>query len=62
MARPKLHDEARVQTNIRLPESIVDRLRAQAGKRDLSVNWLVTKAIELFLERLEESDGQVDNG
>jgi len=53
MARTK---EARVQTSFRLPEDTFARLQIQAGKRDLSVNWIVTKAIELFLERLEETD------
>ena len=58
MGRPKVHTEARVQTNVRIPASMLARLWDQSHKRDLSVNWIVTKAIELFLERLEESDEQ----
>lgn len=46
--------DVRVQTSLRLPDTLHARLQIQSGKRDLSVNWLVTKAIELYLERLEE--------
>lgn len=59
MARTK---EVRVQTSFRLPEDLFNRLNDQAHLRDLSVNWLVTKAIELFLERLEENHAEVDAG
>lgn len=55
MARTK---EARVQTSFRLPEDTFARLQIQASRRDLSVNWIVTKAIELFLERLEETSDE----
>jgi predicted transcriptional regulator len=50
MARTK---EVRVQTSFRLPEDLFNRLNDQAHLRDLSVNWLVTRAIDLFLQRLE---------
>lgn len=57
MARTK---EARVQTSFRLPEVTFARLHYQSEKRDISVNWIVTRAIELYLERLEESEAFVD--
>jgi predicted transcriptional regulator len=42
----------RVATAVRLPEDIHNRLQEHAEMRDVSVNWLVTRAIEHFLEGL----------
>lgn len=42
----------RVATAVRLPEDLHSRLQEQAEMRDVSVNWLVTKAVEQFLESL----------
>lgn len=42
----------RHQLTIRLTPDLHDRLRDAAEDRDLSVNWLVTRAIEDFLDRL----------
>jgi len=52
MARPKVHKENRVTTAIRVPEHLHGQLAQAAEERDLSVNYLVVRAIEDFLERL----------
>ena len=52
MARPKIHKEKRVTTAIRVPERLHEQLVQAAQERDLSVNYLVVRAIEDFLERL----------
>jgi predicted HicB family RNase H-like nuclease len=52
MARPRVYDERRVTTAIRIPESLHDKLRGAAEERDVSVNLLVVKAIDDYLERL----------
>lgn len=41
---------------IRLPEELADLLREAADDRDLSVNYLVIKAVEEFLPRLIPAD------
>lgn len=56
MARPKVHKEKRVTTAIRVPESLHAQLSRAAEERDLSVNYLVVRAIEDFLERLIPAD------
>ncbi len=47
--REKTH---RTATAIRFPDPLLDRLRDAAEDRDLSVNFLVVKAVEEFLDRL----------
>ena len=42
----------RTATAIRFPEHLHERLRTAADERDLSVNFLVVKAVEEFLDRL----------
>lgn len=56
MARPRVYDEKRVTTAVRLPESLHERLRDAAGERDVSVNLLVVKAIDDYLDRLVPAD------
>jgi predicted transcriptional regulator len=53
MARPRIYEEPRVTTAIRLPESIHDRLRTVAHERDISANLIATKAIEEYLDHLQ---------
>lgn len=36
----------RVSTQVRLPRPLYDWLVEQAAERDVSVNWLVTRAVE----------------
>ena len=52
MGRPRIYEEPRVATAIRLPTSLRDELQAVAAERDVSVNLLVTRAVLDYLERL----------
>lgn len=56
MGRPRRQQEPRVSTQIRLPVSLSDRLREAAEDREVSVNRLVTKAVEDYLDHLQPSD------
>jgi hypothetical protein len=49
--RPRIHDE-RVTTAVRLPSELHDRLRAAADERHVSVNFLIVKSLEDYLDRL----------
>jgi hypothetical protein len=49
MARPTVYEEQRVTTAIRLPESLHSQLRETARERDVSVNYLVVRAVERYL-------------
>jgi hypothetical protein len=62
MPRPKQYTERRVATAIRLPESLRDRLRQTADARQVSVNLLVTKAVDDYLARLTPVDEIVQVG
>ncbi len=42
----------RTATAIRFPDDVHERLRIAADERDLSINYLVVKAVEDFLTRL----------
>lgn len=44
---------ARTTTAIRFPEELHDLLRTAADERDLSINYLVVKAVEDYLPRLK---------
>jgi predicted transcriptional regulator len=57
MARPKIYEEERVATAIRLPVSVHADLRGLARARDVSVNYLITRAVE---ELLANSQGCED--
>lgn len=52
MGRPRIYEEPRVATAIRLPTSLRDELQAAAAERDVSVNLLVTRAVRDYLGRL----------
>jgi len=39
-------------TAIRFPPDLHDRLRVAADEHDLSVNWMVVKAVQEFLDLL----------
>ncbi len=43
---------ARTATQIRFKPELHERLVKEAEERDLSINWLVCKAVEQFLDRL----------
>jgi predicted HicB family RNase H-like nuclease len=44
--------KSRTTTAIRFPEALHEQLKVAADERDLSINFLVVKAVEDFLERL----------
>ena len=48
--------KARTTTAIRFPDELHEQLRIAAEERDLSINYLVVKAVEDFLPRLVPSD------
>jgi hypothetical protein len=52
MSRPKVYEEPRVATAIRLPTSLHGELQSAATERDVSVNFLVTRAVSAFLAQL----------
>jgi predicted transcriptional regulator len=56
MGRPRVSDERRIATAVRLPESIHRRLHLAASDRDVSANLLITKAVDEYLERLPSVD------
>jgi predicted transcriptional regulator len=59
MGRPRIYEEPRVATAIRLPASLRDELQAAAMERDVSVNFLVTRAVHDYLKQLPSiSDAQ----
>lgn len=56
MGRPRISDERRIATAVRLPESLHRRLQLAASDRDVSANLLITKAVDDYLERLPSAD------
>lgn len=56
MGRPRVSDERRIATAVRLPESIHRRLQVAASDRDVSANLLITKAVDEYLRRLPSAD------
>ena len=46
----------RVNTNMRLPRGLHERLVAAAEERCVSVNWLVERAVADFVDRLIPAD------
>lgn len=52
MARPRIYQEERVTTAIRLPKSVHARLHEAAGERGVSANHLILVALDDFLDRL----------
>lgn len=49
-------EKARTTTAIRFPDELHEQLKTAAEDRDLSINFLVVKAVEEFLERLIPAD------
>jgi predicted transcriptional regulator len=52
MGRPRIYDEPRIATAIRLPASLRNELQTVAAARDVSVNYLVTRAVSDYLHQL----------
>jgi HicB family len=59
MSRPKVYDEPRVATAIRLPTSLHEELQSAATQRDVSVNFLVTRAVSSYLAQLPPVDADL---
>jgi hypothetical protein len=63
MGRPRIYHEPRITTAIRLPASLRRDLQLAATRRDVSVNYLVTRAVSEFLARLPSTpEDIVDRG
>lgn len=56
MARPKVYEEQRITTAVRFPESLHDELKHAAENRDVSVNWLVNRAVSRYLAELQPAE------
>jgi predicted HicB family RNase H-like nuclease len=56
MGRPRVHEEERVATAVRVPKTLHDRARAAAQERQVGVNFLVVRALEEYLDRLVPVD------
>jgi predicted DNA-binding ribbon-helix-helix protein len=52
MSRPRIYEEHRITTAVRLPESLHDWLKATARERDVSVTYLVVRALEDYRKRI----------
>ena len=56
MGRPRIYDEPRIATAVRLPVSLRDRLDTVATQREVSINYLVVRAVSDYLRRLPPPD------
>lgn len=50
MARPKQYSDDRVTTAIRLPAELQEAFRRLAEERDVSVNYLINRAMLRYLD------------
>jgi predicted transcriptional regulator len=62
MSRPRVYEEPRIATAVRLPESIHRRLHQAARERDVSANLLVIRAVESYLDALPSADAALEGG
>ena len=60
MPRPRLYEEPRVVTAVRLPESVYRRLHDAATDRDVSANLLVIRAVTELLDRLPSASTSLE--
>jgi hypothetical protein len=56
VARPRVYDEERVATAVRLPRALHEQLHEAADERQVAANLLIVKAIERFLAQLTPVD------
>lgn len=54
MGRPRVYDEPRVTTAVRFPVGLRDELKLQASQRDVSLSFLVNRAVIEYLDRLQD--------
>jgi predicted HicB family RNase H-like nuclease len=50
VGRPKQYEEDRVTTAVRVPTPVHEKFRALAEERDVSVNYLINKAMTRYLD------------
>jgi predicted DNA-binding protein len=50
-------DERTINTSLRLPAELHDRLRRQAARQDRSAHWLILRYIQRGLEQDEREQG-----
>ena len=62
MSRPKVYEEPRVATAVRLPISLHGELQSAASVRDVSVNFLITRAVSAYLAGLRPTEDQAPSG
>jgi predicted transcriptional regulator len=62
MPRPRVYEEPRIATAVRLPESIHRRLHQAALERDVSANLLVIRAVGSYLDTLPSADATLEGG
>lgn len=55
MARPRVYDEPRVATAMRLPGSLHEALKETADEMGVGMNWLVTRLLREGLDRMDLS-------
>lgn len=60
MARSSTASPPRVVTAVRLSPELHAELQAQAEERDVSVNFLINRAVEHYLRRLGPADPLAD--
>jgi predicted transcriptional regulator len=58
MARPRIYDEPRVVTAVRLPQSLHAQLHELAAEQSVSVNSVLSSAVDLFVKRNTKSKKQ----
>ncbi len=58
MGRPRIYDEPRVTTALRLTPAMRDELKRRAGDRGVSVNQLVVAALAEFLAEHRSTNGR----
>jgi hypothetical protein len=61
MPRPRIYEEPRVATAVRLPVSMYRRLHDAASDRDVSANLLVIRAVSELLDRLPSTTTSVSD-
>jgi predicted transcriptional regulator len=62
MPRPRVYEEPRIATAVRLPESIHRRLHQAAMERDVSANLLVIRAVRSYLDALPSAEATLEGG
>jgi hypothetical protein len=50
--RPRQYPEDRVTTAVRIPKDLYTKLKREANERDSSLNHLLVRAAEYYLDRL----------